>query len=148
MSALQKIVLNICDLYFLIILSKKWTLSLDSVTFSRAFLFRLLFSCLHILKNVTYWFCFNLQAHGRKSQADPLEFRCPRLYWRLFQNCGVVTNSHCGVFTKSFSGSNFKISLSTQNPVSLWHWKYRGRKMAFKSSWCTHKTFSCWFVNI
>ena len=43
MGALKKVVLNICDLLFLIILHKKWTLSLvsleDLVTFSRAFLF-------------------------------------------------------------------------------------------------------------
>ena len=58
MGALQKVVLNICDLSFLIMLDKKWALSLisleDLVAFSRAFLFRLLFSCLHILKITAY----------------------------------------------------------------------------------------------
>ena len=154
MGALQKVVLSICNLSFLIILNKKWTLSLVLLeylfTFSRAFLFRLLFSCLPILKIVTYWFGFKLQAYGRESYADLLAFRCPRLYWWLFQDCVVSKMCHkqqCRACTTSFSRCNFKISLSTQNTVWLWHWTYRRRKMDFKSSWWTHKTLSYWFVS-
>lgn len=142
----KKNVLTICDLSFLIILHKKWTILLVSleylVTFSRVFLFRLLFSCLHILKIIKYWFCLTFKAHGRESQADTITFCCPQLYRRLFQDYGLFKMSHkqqgndC---TKSFSESNFKISLSTQNTVRLWHWKYGRSKMDFKSSWRTHK---------
>ena len=91
----------------------------DLVTFSRAFLFSLLFSCLHILNIVTYWSCFNLQALGRESQADLWRFvvhDCIDGFFRTVVYLKCLTINRAETVRSHFQGAILRFCC----PLRIW----------------------------